>query len=103
MKWITGLIVLVAVGCATAGCSSAKGKAFSDKVGQHCTVQFRRDHLGGAADLPVPPTADSINGAAVSLSGTLSGTKEDWVVLTLQNNKSIWISTSSILTVTFDQ
>jgi predicted small lipoprotein YifL len=69
-----------------AGCGNstpiAEKVPLADKVGQDCTVQFRRgDGLGAAGDLPVTLTTDSINGAEVSVSGKLLTVSAGWIVV----------------------
>ena len=50
-------------------------------LGKICTVQFRRDALGAAASLPVPPMSEGINGAATSIPGKLKSAIGDWIVV----------------------
>jgi hypothetical protein len=50
-------------------------------IGKTCTVQFRRDALGAAMNLPVNPTTGSINGAEVMISGTIVDVTPEWIVL----------------------
>ena len=50
-------------------------------IGKPCTVQFKRNALGGAADLPVPPTTGSINGAEVSINGKIRAVDEYGLLL----------------------
>lgn len=72
--------VLLLTGC---GQSTTKRPALSwdAGVGKSCTVQFRRDALGAAADLPIPPTTDVINGVTVTLVGILKSRDEHWTVV----------------------
>lgn len=71
-------------------------------IGATVQVQFRRDALGGAASLPVPPTTSGINGAEVSLSGSLSKVTPRWLVLRIAT-KDHWISRDSVLLVAVAQ
>lgn len=64
--------------------------------GTKCAVQFRRDALGAAANLPVSPDTDNINGAQVSLTGTLKSMNADWIVVT-QGKTDYWIARDSVL------
>ncbi len=64
----------------------------------NATVQFRRDLLGASADLPIPPTTDGINGASVSVAGTLMLVNEQWVVLE-QGDKELWIPRDNVLLI----
>ncbi|MFM2171948.1 MAG: hypothetical protein RI957_2177, partial [Verrucomicrobiota bacterium] len=67
-------------------------------IGESVKVQFRRDALGAAAALPVPPTTDSMNGAATSISGTLVAVEIDSVVVEV-DKKSNWIPRDVILSI----
>jgi len=67
-------------------------------IGKSVNVQFRRDALGAAAALPVPPTSDGINGAATSISGTLVAVENDSVVVEV-DKKSNWIPKNVILSI----
>ncbi len=68
-------------------------------VGASCTIQFRRDALGANMSLPISPTTDSINGAIVSVSGTLAAINDEWVVISDADNQQTWIPRSMILLV----
>ena len=73
-------------------------------LGKQCTVHFRRDALGGAADLPVPPMTSSINGALVSISGTLRQVDERWIVLEPAGRQErVWVARSSVLLIKFSK
>ena len=82
------------------------------KPGTICTVQFRRDALGTAKDLPVSPTTNSINGAIVSMRGELIAINHDVILLDQVNNhyivndvpqmKRFWIPKSSILSIEYE-
>jgi len=82
------------------------------KPGTFCTVQFRRDALGGAANLPVSPTTTNINGATVSLQGELIAVSHDAILLDQVNDhyivsdvpqmKRFWIPRSSILSIEYE-
>lgn len=53
-----------------------------EKVGQNCTVQFRRgDALGAGGGLPVSPTAGTTNGAEVSVNGKLRAVSGSWITI----------------------
>ena len=98
-------LVLISSVFYTIGCeketpdSQSRSNKFSPQQGRYCAVQFRRDALGASADLPVPPTTSSINGADVSVSGKFSKMNEDWVVLTDSRDAEIWIPRSVILLI----
>ena len=72
-------------------------------LGEACTVQFRRDALGGAATLPVPPTSAAINGATVAQEGTLQAVEGEGIVIedSLHQEKTYWIPYDVILNVSF--
>lgn len=87
-----------------AGCeSSSPNSGLGKKVGKGCSVQFRRgDALGGGGSNPVPPTTGSMNGAEVSLNGTLAAVEGDWVVMKpAVGDHEIWIPRASILLIQF--
>src|SRR5262245_53890244 len=94
MKTLLTTIACLAAFAATlllTGCDSAPAAGSSSRpIGKTCTVQFRRDALGAAASLPVPPMTGSINGADTAISGTLKSTSDDWVVLD-SGGKEIWV------------
>lgn len=84
------------------GCDSAQAAGFSSPPnGKSCVVQFRRDALGAAANLPISPTTGSINGAQTSVSGVLRATNDDWIVLD-RGGQQIWIPKSVVLLIQVD-
>jgi len=91
---ITALILslFVAAGCERKGHNVPKR-------GSYCTVQFRRDALGAAADLPISPTIGFISGANVCVTGKFSRMDEDWVILTEGKDVETWIPRSVILLI----
>ncbi len=96
------LLLLFSVGCNSAQPAIEKS-LLADKVGQNCTVQFRRgDGLGAGGGLPVSPTTGSINGAQVNLSGKLKAVSGGWIEL---ENGSVeyCIPRESILLVEFSK
>jgi hypothetical protein len=94
MKKQLVLISLLAMVVFLAGC----GRSDQPPVGKKVTVQFRRDALGSAHTLPIPPTTDSQNGAQVSLSGKLTMVNSEWIVLEHQKLKH-WIPLDSVLLI----
>jgi hypothetical protein len=86
------LITAVAVG----GCGPSQIK--QPPIGKGVTVQFRRDALGSAHTLPVPPTTDSQNGAQVSLIGTLVLVNAEWVVLK-HSERDHWVPREAVLLI----
>jgi hypothetical protein len=71
-------------------------------IGEPVTIQFRRDALGSAHNLPVPPTTHSINGAQVSLSGRLSAVTPEWIVVEYEAHDH-WISRDTVLLIRHDR
>jgi hypothetical protein len=69
-------------------------------LGDHCTVQFKRDLLGTHASLPVSPTADAINGASVSIRGKLVAVDQEWIVLEA-GDETIWVPRQNVLLLHF--
>lgn len=67
------------------------------RVGADCTVQFRRDVLGAATDLPVPPLTGSINGAEVAVSGRFLRMDDDWIVLEHVEGHQLWVPRAVVL------
>ena len=65
------------------------------------SVQFRRDALGSAHQLPVSPTTSSINGATVSMKGRLIDVGPEAIVLESRGNNH-WIPREVILLVKFE-
>jgi hypothetical protein len=91
------------------GCDRTHAAGFSSRqppLGRQCTVQFRRDLLGTSRELPVAPTAGSINGAETCVRGVLAVVTDEWIVLnhsTLVAGKAIereyWIPRSAVLLI----
>ncbi len=80
------------------GCDRNEGPSLI--VGKYCKIQFRRDALGAAASVPVPPTTDSFNGANTAIGGNVKRTTGEWVVLESSgSNGEIWIPKSVILLI----
>jgi hypothetical protein len=84
------------VGCGQAAVAGSP----TPPLGKPCTVQFRRDALGAAATLPVPPTTGSFNGAETSISGLLKSSSGERIVLD-QHGKKTWVPKSVILLIQF--
>lgn len=100
MKSYSILICLSLVILSLSGCDQDRPE--QPPTGSRVTIQFRRDALGSAHPNPVPPTTDSINGAAVSFSGTLSKANRDWIVVS-QDGKAHWIPRDVILLIRVNQ
>jgi hypothetical protein len=72
-----------------------------EKVGQNCTVQFRRgDALGAGGSLPVSPTAGTTNGAEVTVNGKLRALSGGWITIE-SGSTEYCIPFESILLVQF--
>lgn len=95
MKRLTMITILATV-AVVSGCGPSSDK--QPPTGKSVTVQFRRDALGSAHTLPVPPTTDSQNGAQVSLSGKLALVNTDWVVLK-HSERDHWIPRDAVLLI----
>ncbi len=95
------LLVMAAFALTTPGCMPASEAGTTDRahprVGEQCTVQFRRDALGAATELPISPLTNSTNGAETSVSGTLVSADDRWVVLDRGDGDELWIPTSNVL------
>lgn len=100
-----GLVASALCGCnidvgnaPATGAAAGVPKALKEQIGRSCTVQFRRDALGAAAELPVSPTTGTINGAQVSVSGRLESVDRDWVVIK-SGSKGLFIPQSTVLMI----
>jgi len=89
------------IGCGS-GQTGLDRSVLSQWVGKRCTVQVRRDALGSAHTLPVAPLTDEINGAAVSISGTLERVDAHSIVLN-HASKSHFIPEASILLIRLNE
>ena len=82
------------------------------KPGTVCTVQFRRDALGGSTSL-ISPTTTGVNGTTVSIKGTLVTVNHEAILLEQVDNhfivndmpqlKRLWIPKSSILLIEYSK
>ncbi len=108
MRTVAAVILLVLLASAvvtyraTAAPSSPGLAAATPPIGSTCCVQFRRDALGCAASLPVPPTSNNFNGANVSVEGKLLRIDSDWLVLAREHNQ-LWIPRQNVLLVQVDK
>jgi hypothetical protein len=96
MKWLSRFLCALLVAVVLVGCNQQVTE--QPPVGSSVTVQFRRDALGSANANAVPPTTDSINGAAVSMGGSLTKVNKDWVVIE-SGGKTFWIPKSAVLLI----
>jgi len=80
--------------------------------GAKCTVQFRRDMLGGSASLPISPTTISANGAIVAIHGELVAVSREAILLDQVDEnyifngtpkmKRFWIPKNNILSIEYE-
>jgi len=70
-------------------------------LGKSCTVQFRRDALGGTSPNLVGPTVDDIDGSTISISGKMTAISPHWLVLDA-SRKEIRIPRDVILCLEFE-
>ena len=80
--------------CLTPACGSPS----SPPVGSDVQVQLKRDVLGTATNLPVPPTTSAMNGAKVSVIGKLKRVTDEWIVVQ-EEFVDHWILRSNVLLV----
>lgn len=79
---------------------AASHKYIYSLIGKQCTVQFKRNALGGGGNIPVSPTTDNSDGANVSIWGTLTVVEDDAVVLESEDSgRTFWIPRESILLI----
>ena len=75
----------------------------SEWIGQNVRVQFRRDALGAASNIPISPDTGEINGASTSIIGTLVSVTESEIVIMRsrlsQQARPHWIPRETILYV----
>jgi hypothetical protein len=65
-------------------------------IGANCTIQFRRDALGAASGVPVPPLTGSFNGADTCVAGKLKSINNDWLVLDHAGH-DLWVPKAAVL------
>ncbi len=100
-------VLLVGAVLALCGCSNSQTAVekspLAEKIGQNCTVQFRRgDGLGAGGGTPVPPTTNAFNGAEVCVSGRLQAVAGSWIIVGTENSE-YYIPRESILLVQFNK
>lgn len=78
----------------------------SEWIGQVIEIQFRRNALGAASDLPISPDTGQINGAATSIVGRLQSVSDsEIVIMRSRGNQAAhpyWIPREVILFVRVD-
>lgn len=92
------LVGMLIAGAGWMGTVHAQGGP-SNAIGKQCTVQFKRDLLGVHANMPVGPNVDNINGAEVSVHGTLLALDIGDQIVLRQGDKELWIPKSNILMI----
>ena len=79
----------------------------SEWIGQNIRIQFHRDALGAASNLPISPDTDEINGASTSITGRLVSVSDpEIVILRSRGNQEArphWIPRDAILFIAVDQ
>ena len=94
MKNQSMVISLIALLILLTGCAQPR----QPPTGKTAIVQFRRDALGSASNIPVSPATGSINGAKVCLTGKLLTVNEEWIVLEYEKQKH-WIPRDVVLLI----
>jgi len=102
MKSLLITLVCITATVATVSLTGCDRAIAAESSGKPCTVQFRRDALGAAASLPVPPMTAQINGADTSISCTYKSTRDDWVIVN-HAGKEVRVPKSVILLIEFAQ
>lgn len=73
----------------------------SEWIGQNIQIQFRRDALGAASNLPISPDTGEINGASTSIIGRLVSVSDSEIVMMRSRGKREarphWIPREAIL------
>ena len=97
------VLVVVLIAAGALGCTRSP-------VGKDCHVYFRHDILGAAGDHPRAALIDEVNGARVSVVGTLKRADADWVVVEgsthvnvgayfVPEQRETWIPRSNVLAI----
>jgi hypothetical protein len=83
---------------ALSGCAS-RSDGIDPRLGVTCFVQFRRDALGLARDLPSSPDEYLHNGRNVGILGKITRLSDRWVVVVTKTNEEFWVPRDVILCV----
>jgi hypothetical protein len=94
-------IVGLCVAMMLSGCGGGTESLANGRIGQRCVVQFRRDALGSAAPVPIGPDTDNINGAEVTISGTLKRVQAEAILITTDKAEYL-IPMAAILCLKFE-
>ena len=88
------------------------GTLFDMELGTECTVQFRRDALGGSTS-PISPNTTTINRTDVSVNGTLIAVNNEAILLEYADYRDImndaprlkrmWIPKNGILLIEYSK
>lgn len=90
--------VMIVSGCGSGQDPDLSASELRQWTGKNVRVQFRRDALGAAASLPVPPTTGEINGAATCVVGKLIKADRNGIVIGPEERLK-WIPREVILFV----
>jgi len=100
-RLLSAILVATIVLC---GCSRDNGEhrtsnELSKWIGKNVVVQFRRDALGAAANLPISPDTGGINGASPIIVGPLLEVNAESIVIGNHQKKKSpkWIPREVIL------
>lgn len=99
-KWLISKSMFFVVAIVIAGCNQVQNRTeqaeLSQWIGENVRVQFRRDALGAAANLPISPKTGEINGASTTLVGTLLNVYSTSIIIE-ENTRQKWIPREVIL------
>jgi hypothetical protein len=103
MKHSVSLSLSLAAVMIVSGCGSQRDADLSTSelrqwIDKNVRVQFRRDALGAAASLPVPPTTGEISGAATCVVGKLMKVQGNGILIGPEERPK-WIPREVILFV----
>jgi hypothetical protein len=95
--WCCSVVAFAMV--AVSGCgSNSADPMLSGRIGDRCTVYFRRDALGMAAASPSSPTTGNHNGADTCVAGKLVRVNAEWVAVSVEK-REFSVPKSAILMV----
>jgi|GEM_PF-700671 len=95
-NWIILCLLAFAVGN---GCQKTEAPDPAKQlVGKSVTIQFRRDALGSAATIPVPPFTNNMNGAETSFTGKVYRVDGNWLIVDFRE-KRVWVPREVVLAI----
>jgi len=105
---ILAVLIVGAICCHIHHFHHSRSRSIDPEPGTICTVQFRRDALGGAS--LTSPLTNKHNGAEVSLGGTLIAINREAILLEYSDpsrygqpgTRRLWIPKSSILLIEYE-